>query len=389
MKLIDDTGRLLEALRAQGLEFESFFDGIQTTSKRDFLATPLEGRNEVLLVDVPTLAGVPVSDQLLSLLNTHEAVVLFLPSPAQKDWLDWRDQLLRLSDKVVADYELPLATKSVAVLRNQLHLLWRQRVERQRFKEQMVRFSQEMDDLILAAQQEMQKAKRIHEGIVPRRMEDLKGIQLSTKYAVGESGGSEYFDVIRGAGHNFLLFVHTSSYLASSCIMGILNKYKGAVQGLDPQLFLQEVDLELKSINVNKKKQVHVELLLLKIETHSLQCTGHSFGMFELFAQDGGAYELPRLKEFSLARAEEARFALRLAKGEKVIVFSPGFIFNWNETVSPLTRAEFLRQHAEDAPAELLVELFYQLKKDVKSEFLAKDAVAVLMEVQRHAIEQV
>jgi hypothetical protein len=235
----------------------------------------------------------------------------------------------------------------------------------------------------------MLKAKKIHEGVVPRRTEDLKAVQLTSKYAVGEGAGSEYFDVIRGQNFVHLVFLHTTSYLASSCLMGLLNKYKGGPMGLDPQLFLQEAAFEIRGINANKKKPVDVQMLLLRLDQASLKCEGHAFGTFELFSQEHGFRALPQLSGFDSQKMEESRFSFSLTRGEKVVVFSPGFIFNWNETRPAAERGPFITTNQNLSGAELLMELFFQLKKQSSGDFLAKDATAVMMEVNRHGIQQV
>lgn len=389
MRIIDLHNRLLPAMQQHQLDLEEFFPHLEVITPDAFMKSPLEGRSDALLIDVPSMSQVAVNDDFLSLLNTHSAVIMFMPALVQKDWEEWLQKVLALSDKVISVQTLSMGPSQWGLLRNQLLYFWRQRQERISFKEQMVRFSQEMDDLIRGAQSEMMKAKKIHEGVIPKRIEDLKAMQLLSKYAVGEGSGSEYFDVIRGQTQAHLIFVHTSSYLASSCLMGLLNKYKGGPAGFDAQLFIQEAALEISAINANKKKQVDVQIMLLKIEQHTLQCEGFAFGTFELFSQENGLYALPRLNGFDINRLEESRFSFRLNRGEKVVVFSPGFIFNWNEAHTAVERGAFIESQKSLPGSELLMELFFQLKKESSGDFLAKDATAVMMEVHRHAIQQV
>lgn len=389
MRIIDTQNRIMPAMQEHHLDLEDFFAHMQVCTPQEFLRSPLEGRSEVLLIDVPSMVGLQVNDQLLAMINTHPAAVLFMPGPATKDWEDWVTQLLALTDKVVSVQRLPMGKVGWALLRNQLQYFWRQGLDRQRFREQMVRFSQEMDELVRGAQLEMLKAKKIHEGVVPRRSEDLRAVQLTSKYAVGEGAGSEYFDVIRGQNYVHLVFLHTTSYLASSCLMGLLNKYKGGPMGLDPQLFLQEAAFEIRGINAHKKKPVEVQMLLLRLDQASLKCEGYAFGTFELFSQEHGFRALPQLPGFDSLKMEEARFTFSLTRGEKVVVFSPGFIFNWNETRPATERGPFITTNQNLSGSELLMELFFQLKKQSSGDFLAKDATAVMMEVNRHGIQQV
>jgi hypothetical protein len=389
MRIIDSHGRIQAALSEHHFDVEDFYSSLSVWGPQEFLTAPLEARSNALLIDVGSLASQQINDALLAMINTYPAVLLFLSEKASVEQETWAQKLLAVSDKVTAIFHLPLKGSEVDLVRNQLLYFWRQSLERQRFREQMVRFSQEMDELVRGAHLEMLKAKKIHEGVVPRRSEDLKAVQLTSKYAVGEGAGSEYFDVIRGQGQVHLVFLHTTSYLASSCLMGLLNKYKGGPLGLEPQLFLQEAAFEIRGINANKKKQVEVQMLLMRIDQATLKCEGYAFGSFELFSQEKGSVLLPQLAGFDAQKIEESRFNITLERGEKVVVFSPGFIFNWNEAREPRERMSFLKDNQALAGPELLMEMFFQLKKKSSGDFLAKDATAVMMEVNRHAIQQV
>ncbi|MBY0515664.1 MAG: hypothetical protein K2P81_02065 [Bacteriovoracaceae bacterium] len=389
MQIIDIHNRLLPAMQEHHLDLEDFYPHIEVLGPEKFLKLALESRSDVLLIDVPSLEGTPIDDHFLSLMNTYPAVILFMPHPVQKSWKEWMDKLMLLSDKVISIQSLPMDASQWGLVKNQLLFFWRQKQERARYREQMVKFSQEMDELIRGAQNEMLKAKKIHEGVVPKRTEDLKGVNLTSKYAVGDGSGSEYFDVIRGQNQVYMIFLHTSSYLASSCLLGILNKYKGGDQGLDPQLFIQEASLEMKAINEHKKKPVDVQILLLKLDQITLQCEGFCFGGFELFSQEKGSRALPQLKAFSETKMNEAKFSFGLSRGEKIIVFSPGFIFNWNEACTGVDREQFVKTNGSMPGSELLIELFFQLKKHSSGDFLSKDATAVMMEVNRHGIQKV
>ena len=79
----------------------------------------------------------------------------------------------------------------------------------------------------------------------------------------------------------------------------------------------------------------------------------------------------------------------QLAKGEKVIVFSTGFIFNWSEGHPERNLSEFIKAENNRPAGELMSELFFQLKDGKESQFLKKDATVVMMEVNRHGIHKV
>lgn len=389
MLIIDSNKRLYSILQASTLEVEDFFNSLQSVGAQEFLKQKLEERKDVLLLEMESLGALPINDDMVAQLKTFQAIIAFIPEQAPKELRAKLDQVSALTDKVIAVYSLPLDATAFSQLRSLLLMFWRQSQERERFKDQMVRFSQEMDELIRSAHQDIHRAKKIHEDVVPKRTEELKGVTLYSKYAVGEGAGSEYFDVIKGPFHSHLIFLHTNSYLASSCLMGLLNKFKESPEGLDMERFLQEAELEIKALNAHKKKPISVELLLLRMETRDFKCEGVCFGSFELFSRKNSFIPKGTVKDFSLDKLDRARFSFQLERGEKVIVFSPGFIFNWNEKGQGMAREEFVETNPRLTGPELLMELFFRLKKQSSGDFLSKDATAVIMEVSRHAIQQV
>ena len=389
MLIIDSKQRLYMDLKSSGLDIEDFFSHIHSCEPDQFLKMPLEEHKGVIFIDIESITSVPLNDDLLARLKTFTGIVAFMPERPTPKAHESLEKIITITERVIAVHSLPLTPLARAQVRNVLVMFWNQSQERERFKAQMVRFSQEMDELIRSAHQDIHRAKKIHEDVVPKRMEELKGITLYSKYAVGEGAGSEYFDVIKGIQYSHLIFLHTNSYLASSCLMGLLNKFKESKGGLDADLFLQEACLEVKALNAHKKKPIKVELLVMRIEHGSFKCDGHSFGSFELFSRKSGFFSRETVQDLNLDLKEKAHFSFQLERGEKVIVFSPGFIFNWDEKQSGSEREKFIEDNPQLTCPELLMELFFQLKKQSSGDFLAKDATAVMMEVSRHAIQQV
>ena len=389
MLIIDSHKRILPAFQKHGLDVEDFFSDLRVSDVGAFSKTTLEERKDVLLIDAESFAGKKLEDDFLPRFHTFTGLIVFMPATASGGTTAFLEQLMMLSDRVVAIHTLGMPQAQWELVRNQLLMFWRQQQDRETLRSQMVHFSQQMDELIRAAHQDMHRAKKIHEDVVPRRMEELKGATIYSKYAVGEGAGSEYFDLMRGPTHSHMVYLHTNSYLASSCLMGILNKHKEQHTGLDEDLFLQEAATELKGINAHKKKPVHVEILSMKIEHGSFKCEGHCFGGFEIFAQLQGPLALGDVREFRPEEKARAHFSFQMERGEKVIVFSPGFIFNWNEKQTQVSREAFWKTNPRLNGPELLMEMFFQLKRQSSGDFLAKDATAVMIEVNRHAIQQV
>lgn len=346
----------------------------------EFTSADLKAKNDFLILEVDE--HLTLNDAVLAQLNTFTAVILLASKSARAKG----EALSEICAKVIAIHAWPLEERTLFT--HQVQFLGAIAEEKKNLKQQMIKFSADIDTLVQSAEGEMLKAKRIHESVVPKRIEEFKGIVLMSKYAVGSGSGSEYFDLIRGSHHSHLIIIHTSSYLASSSLMGIINKYKGENSGLNFDLFMNEAEIEIQAINANKKKPVRVEMFLMTINNLDLSCSGYSYGSFDLISRKV-PHVVPRVESFSLSRKAQAYFEFQLAREEKVIVFSPGFIFNWNEQLPQVPLHDFVHKGLEGENGDLLVELFFQLKKKLNDDFLSKDATAIVMEVKRHAIQKV
>lgn len=391
MLIIENHQHLVKQMLESEFNLEEFFPDVKSVKVEQFFHYPLETRTDVALIDVISFITIPIDDRLLSLLNTFVGVICFVPSPVQKEAQIWLDKLMTLSDKVLSIQVLPQTSQEKLILKNQLLFIWRIQKEKKHFKEQMIRLSQDMDQIIQSAQVEMLKAKKIHDDVIPKRVEDIKGLTVYSKYAAGEGAGSEYFDVIRGQNQVHVIINHTDSYLASSCIMGLLNKYKTDVRktAFDIEIFLQEVDREIQMINQHKKKPIKVNLFLASFDHSNLTFEGYSYGNFELISQMNGPIAINSAEQVNVKGMSQAKFKVKFQRGERVLFFSPGFLFNWKENNPTLSLEQFLKENEKLDHADLLMEYFFKLKKTNQKEFLSKDGTCLLLEVNKNVIHQV
>src|SRR5690606_23949534 len=232
----------------------------------------------------------------------------------------------------------------------------------------LAQFSVELDGVLKNAEVEMVKAKKIHDTLIPRRKEEIKGISFSNKYAAGEGGG-EFFDLFQSEGKIFGVIVTSQSYLISSTILGLLSKNK---KDFSPAHFLQEAKNEIELINGAKKKKATSELVLFEIDSNSLELKFHGDKKAEFYSQKKNTFTLINERSH------------QLEKDEKVIVFSSGFLFNWSEKYPNQSIDAFLQDHRTLAPSELMSECFFQIKDGNDAQFLSRDATVVMMEVNRH-----
>ncbi|MBA2405594.1 MAG: hypothetical protein H0V66_12530 [Bdellovibrionales bacterium] len=383
MVLLDERNFLGKQLEDQGFNIFDFYEGHQTFSLKTLCELPLNRRADVLLVDTQTILNHPeLQEKFKVVLNTFLGVIFFheQQNVTAQSWV--QDQAAFLT-KIIGEYSLPMPQLEWTMLSNQLQFLWNMLEDQKNLQKHIVKFSQELDLALQSAESEMQKAKKIHEVLIPKRSDEIKGVTFLNKYASGDGGGGEFYDLHHVGNKVFQILISSQSYLISSSLIGLLNIHKQ--KDFQPESFLQDAKAEIQTINGAKKKKSEVELVILEMDTSHLTLKSHGWGKAEIYSQLKGKIDLG----LSASHESSVSAPYQLAKGEKLVVFSPGFIFNWREGRIKHELYSFLKNHHQLTQTDLMMEIFLQLSLVKETDFLSKDATVVMMEVNRHGIHQI
>ncbi len=374
MIILDERNFLQKELEEKGFKVFDFYEDLTVLSMKEFAELDLKRRGEFLLIDTQTVLNNPnLQENFKSVMNTFLGAVFFHEHSNEKaqNWV--RDEGSFLN-KIIGEYSLPMAPLNWTILSNQLQFLWNLLEDQRKLQHHMAQFSLELDQVLQEAEVEMVRAKKIHNTIVPRRNEEIKGIVFTNKYGAGEGGGGEFYDLVSTPSKVYQILFSSQSYLLSSSVMGILADYRE--KGFNTEGFLKDIKDEIESLNVTKKKPFF-DLMLLELDLSTLILTQLTDSKAELCSQTKGQIILQKGS------------SVQLAKNEKVVVFSTGFLFNWNEGHPDKNLSEFLKLQGGNSTGELMSELFFQLKEGRESQFLKKDAIVVMMEVNRHGIHKI
>lgn len=375
MIILDERQFLEKELESKGFGIFDFFENHEVMSMKAFTSLELKRRSDFIIVDTETILKHPeLQENFKSVLNTFLGAVFFHDHSNSKaqDWVKNEGAFL---SKIIGEYALPMDQLHWTILTNQLQFFWSLIEDQKKLQKHISQFSIELDQVLQEAESEMIRAKKIHETLIPRRSEDIKGILITNKYAAGDGGGAEFYDLVQTPSKLFHIMVSSQSYLISSAIMGILSQHRE--KDFSPKDFINDTLNEIATINSAKKKKSVTDILVLEIDLGNLQLKSHSTTKSEFYSQLNG--------KITLAADEH----YQLTKGEKVVVLSSGFLFNWIEGQRNSTIAQYLKDHANKSPAELMSELFFEIKETSKTEFLKKDATVVMMEVNRHGIHKI
>lgn len=373
MVIIDERDFIKRELEAKGFSVFDYFDRLKVLDIDEFSQLPLQRRSDLLLVDTQTLLKHPtLQENFKAVMNTFLGVVFFndQKNTSAQSWV--QDHAAFLT-KIIGEYSLPMPELQWTMLSNQLTFFVNLIEEQKKLQKHLLSFSQELDQVLQSAEGEMSKAKRIHEMLVPKRFEEIKGVRFSHRYVVGDGGGGEFFDLVAGPQKVCQVLVASQSYLISSALMGLLNQQKQ--KDFDAEKFYAAALSDVETINASKKKKSEVEITILELDLTHLTLRLIGSQKLEVFSSQKG--------RLSLSEEPQA-----LTRGDKLIALSPGYLSNWRELQHNQSVHSFIQNQSADA--DLLTELFFQIRGEVKSETVSKkDATIMVTEVNRHGIHEV
>ena len=317
-----------------------------------------------------------VDPKLQSKLELFSSVLLFDPKGVIKN--------IHAHTLAVVDQNI-----SPQALKNLINTIEDMLREREVLRSQLISINNELSDIMGNVEVEMMRVKKTYEQKSPRRFQDIKGVQVFSKYSAGENIGGEFFDIFMEQNKLFILMSATTSYLASSSILQIFSQFK-MKKIIDEQSeikFIEDIREEINKLNASKKKSVNLDLFTGIIDLNKHNVSGHLFGNFRVLSSGANSYEqkAPNVLEDNL---EDGIFSRNFERGERILLCSPGFVRNW-EKLNPEFMIEEMITNKKIKPLDILDEIFFQLKKDSTSGFLAHDASAIILEVQKNAMVEV
>lgn len=249
----------------------------------------------------------------------------------------------------------------------------------------------ELDQLTEQTRHEMAQVKKLHEKIIPVRNEVHKGLTIHSKYAAGASGGGEFFDFHHQQGEFLFILSSSTSYLMTSSIINRLEFVRsGLLNTLAIRQMIEGILEDAKTIEVkNRGKRNGLDLTVIHVNLKKMTLSGYQFGNGRIISANNLQHAVPRDLPRDSQFIDQANFTFPLKRGERLLFLSAGVVYNTNELMEGEDMESFLRKKLDLTSKDLLNELFFQLKKDLQSEFLDFDASAISIEVDQNAIFQI
>lgn len=238
---------------------------------------------------------------------------------------------------------------------------------------------------------ELSRVKKLHERLVPLRNETFKGLKIFSKFAAGEGSGGEFFDLFSIDQKVYFILSSATSYVASSVILSHFEQLRKLENISRPEMesFLEDLTNELREMQlIDRDRPEMLEMILGHVDLKSMQLSGFFFGS-GVVATSSGVKIVENQHPLNENYYDKAYQELKLNRGERYMLFSPGIKKNTNAQLADLSYSEFLEKNKNEGIKNLINEVFFQLKKKDRREFLKYDATVICFEVDPNAIVQV
>ncbi len=256
--------------------------------------------------------------------------------------------------------------------------------------EDLKELGEDLNIILSKVEKEMLRVKKIHSHLMPKRTQHFKNMEVESKFATGEASGGEFFDLFESNNKVLFFLSSSNSYLTSSITLGTFNELKGKELSLEAiQGALKDLQGNFKTLQETKNKKIlKLELLVGVLNLKTMQFEGYNFGTNSLITSNKKSInvnEYPVDKSF----LEKAKFSLQLERGEKLALVSAGLKKNCLDYLDGQGYLEFIARGFNSHKADLLNEVFFQLRKNVASEFLNYDATMINITVDKSALIEV
>ncbi len=124
-------------------------------------------------------------------------------------------------------------------------------VDLRRFREELGKANQRLEELIAQLHTEVKLAHVIHKALVPTEFPHINGFEFSTKFVPSMISGGDYFDIFEHEDRfRFGIIVSSASgHAMSALLLSVLLKMTGQIEarkGSDPHVVLHDMHAQLK-----------------------------------------------------------------------------------------------------------------------------------------------
>jgi hypothetical protein len=372
--------------KAQYKSLQGYFNSSMTMKMDDFL----KGKGNLsiykfLLIDIHSLDGVDLK-QFKKVVANYFGIAYFYSDPKRlpENLVDniLTDNVLGIFDlSLPQSFNSPMAKSISKFLNADTDLIT---------PEDIQELGEEISQILTKVEKEMIRVKKIHSHIMPKRAHHFKNLIIESKFASGEAPGGEFFDVFESSNKTLIFLTSSNSYLTSTLTLSSFNNLKDGDLSLNSlEKALVSIEADLKTLQETKnKKIIKLEVLVGIMNLKSMEFEGFNFGQNAAISSQKKSINTTNC---SVSKSEfaKAKFHLKLERGESLAITSAGLKKNCQDVLDGQGYLEYICRGFTLHKNDLMNEVFFHLRKNVESEFLAYDATLVNLKVDSNSLVEV
>ncbi len=284
------------------------------------------------------------------------------------------------SDNFVFEFS---SKSNMKIVQNQI-TLWDKQLQQYEFmRSHFVSLQQEIITMSEKMNGQLGRIKKIYEIQTPLRKLKSKGVEIVSKYSVGEDRSSEYFDFHKSDNKISIFMTKTNSYLASALMMKIFQEEKD--QGLFGEkkqlLFLKTLREEVNELLASD--DIKTQILIAELDLSTFNIKGFNLGSFRFVSSHHNEFETRHLNLNS--EFDSSLFEIQLNRSERLLIHSQGFERSWSQKNNTGLIEDILTDKKLNSQ-EILDELFFKVKQGRQNSFTDYDCSVIYVEVSKNAI---
>ena len=236
------------------------------------------------------------------------------------------------------------------------------------------KLSSDLDKIYEFTKSELTRVKDIHDRLVKVRIDQLKGVSVTSKFMAGEKSGGEFFDLLQSENNFLYIQAGSNNYIISSLILSEFEVLKLSTP--TTSLISQSEHFEKMIVQHAKENNAEINYCILNINLHDLSVQFKARG-------NGGLYFQGEFLDFSKSQN------FKIKPSEQLIILSNGSLKNLAALNHTLSLKDFFEEHKGKTTRDLINEFFFEVSRNKAGSFLIYDALMSVVEVDQKTLYKI
>ncbi len=261
------------------------------------------------------------------------------------------------------------------------------------YKKELIKFSNNLDMILNASQQDVKTLNHLHQVLVPTEIPQFSGFEISRKFTYGTKQGGDYFDIFAHEDKMkfSILLASSSGYAMSAAFLSVILQQSSLLEGRKTLSVEDTVKVIAEELSQIAAPQDETQLFYAVVDrrhmTMTFSCIGKIYGIIQ--STDESANESIRIissdsKGISVGRKiDYSSLEVDLKPGYRICLVSEGLVntLDTDELVAVAEETVIGNVH------ELRNQMFIQAQIKSGLELPLKDQTVIVIEVKDNVMK--